>query len=128
MAEMGYAVTAVDISNVGIKQIQKQNPAVMAVVSDLYSFDITNYDYILMDSILHFYKNDIEKEETLLRRILSEMKTGSILVNCLMKSNKAEKVLKEIIRQYPTEILQEAYIDYPDFDAVYHMIVVEKCL
>jgi len=126
LSKMNYDVTAVDISSVGIEQIKKLEPSVNAVVSDLYSFDVSGYDYILLDSIVHFYKRDMEKETKLIQHILNHMDTGTTLINCLLKNKRAETILKEIIKEFNTQVIQENYIDYPDFGAEYHMYIIAK--
>jgi 2-polyprenyl-3-methyl-5-hydroxy-6-metoxy-1,4-benzoquinol methylase len=83
LSQMGYCVTAVDISTVGINQIKEIEPKINAIVGDLYTYDVSNYDYVLMNSIIHFYKNDLEKETALVKKIILEMKNGSFFINCL---------------------------------------------
>ena len=128
LSEMGYSVTAVDISKKGLAQLKDKCPGIAVEVSDLYTYDISEFDFILLDSIVHFYKNDIEKETQLIKSIISQMKTGCVLVNNMMKSGKAEKHLLEIYNSFKGQIklLTEKHIDYPDFDAKYHLTAVEK--
>lgn len=92
LADMGYTVTSVDVSGVGLEHIHRTNPDINTVIGDLYSFDVSAYDYVLMDSIVHFYKNDLEKETALIRRIVAQMKTGAVFINCLLRSKKAESM------------------------------------
>lgn len=126
LASMGYDVTSVDISGVGLEQIHRTNPQIETVLGDLHSFDVSSFDYILMDSIVHFYKSDLEKETALVQRILTQMKPGAIFVNCLLKSKRAEHILKEIVRKFEVTIVFEAYTDYPEFHAAYHLLAIQK--
>lgn len=130
---MGYKVTGVDISIVGINQLNKLAKSldinVNGVVSDLYSFPIIEeYSIILLDSILHFYKKDIEKESNLVNRILCEMRVGAVLCIFMQKGKQREKILNTIITNSVNElkISTSKYIDYPDFNADYFMITISK--
>jgi len=121
---MGYKVKGVDISNVGINQLnvlaKSLDIDVSGIVNDLYSYPIIGvYDVILLDSILHFYKNDKDKETNLVERILCIF---------IQKGNQREKVLMNIINKsvFDLEILIEKYIDYPEFNAEYFMYVISK--
>jgi hypothetical protein len=38
----------------------------------VHTFDISEFDYVLMNSTLHFYKADLEKEIALVKRILGQ--------------------------------------------------------
>ena len=54
LGRLGFEVTGVDISSVGIKQLnevaQSEGLKVKGIVDDIYTFDITDeYDIILLD-------------------------------------------------------------------------------
>ena len=61
----------------------------------------------MLDSIFHFYKNDLKKETKLLMQIIESMEVGAILINCLLKNNSAEKHLKKIVNKFKIEILKD---------------------
>ena len=66
IAQLGYEVTGVDNSEVGIKQLNEQAKKnglnITGLVADIYAFeDFGSYDFILLDSMLHFNKKDKEK-------------------------------------------------------------------
>ncbi|MBT3319835.1 MAG: methyltransferase domain-containing protein [Clostridia bacterium] len=128
LAKMGYDVTAVDVSQVGLKLIKASSPYIKTVQADVYTFDVSEFDIILMDSMLHFYSRDKAKESKLVSDILDKMKTGAVLVNFLMKSAKSEKVLMNIIEcaLYEFDILENRYIDYPEGNCQYHFLAVKK--
>lgn len=128
LANMGYEVSAVDVSEVGIKQIKSVDSNIHGIVADIYTFPVNNFDIVLMDSMLHFYKNDYEKEKQLVERICSELKDGALFANCLLKSKKNEKLLKKIIEDSGImfEILVEEYADYPEADCQFHFLVIQK--
>lgn len=95
LGSIGYQVTGIDISDVGIQQLnkaaQREGLQVKGIVADIHSFSITDeYDMVLLDSIFHFYKNDIEKEKKLLLRIIKEIKCGGVICNLMQKDSKRE--------------------------------------
>jgi 2-polyprenyl-3-methyl-5-hydroxy-6-metoxy-1,4-benzoquinol methylase len=126
LSDAGYDVTAVDVSHVGLNQIKEVSSSIITELADVYTYDISSFDFILIDSMLHFYKNDIKKETELVVRILEEMKEGSLLINNMVKSKKVEKIFKGIITSadYNIEIIEEKYIAYPDYDMTYHFIAI----
>jgi 2-polyprenyl-3-methyl-5-hydroxy-6-metoxy-1,4-benzoquinol methylase len=68
LARLGYSVVGVDLSKVGIEQMiikaKKENLDVKGIVGDINKFMISNkYDIILLDSMLHFYKERQRKRE-----------------------------------------------------------------
>ncbi len=135
LGQMGYKVKGVDISSVGIQQMNElartYNIDVSGVVNDLYSYPITDdYDIILLDSILHFYKNDVSKECLLVERIISEMKSGSILCVYMQKGAQREKILKSIISKSDCkyEILIEKHFNHADFNSDYFVYALLKVM
>lgn len=133
LGRLGYRVTGVDLSSVGIKQLNEaaliEGLKVEGMVGDIYTFDITEeYDMILLDSILHFYKNDLIKERRLLEKIIKDMKPGGVLCNFMQKGSKREKIYKDIIDESGIEfkILLEDYTEYPEYGARFHMYIIKK--
>ena len=133
LGRIGYRVIGVDISDIGIQQLnkaaQKERLRVKGLVADIYSFGITDeYDMVLLDSIFHFYKNDIEKEKKLLKRIIEEIKPGGVICNFMQKGPKREKHLKSAVQESRAsfEVLLEDYTDYPEHNAEFHMYIIRK--
>jgi len=128
LSKMGFDVTSVDISSVGLDQIKKDAPKINTINHDLYTFDVSTYDFILLNSILHFYKKDREKESVLAKRLLVEMKPHALFINCLLKSAKRESIFKKALESAHVEhdVLDESYIDYPDKNSTYHFYVIKK--
>ncbi len=128
LSKLGYSVTAVDISQVGLSQIKQTDKNINTIVCDIYNYDISEYDFILMDSMLHFYKNDLKKESELVTNILKDMKAGSVFANNMIKSKYAEEVLCSILNEYGENILvaEKKHIAYPDFNSTYFFTVVKK--
>lgn len=126
--KMGYDVTAVDISKVGLNQIKEKANNIKTVLADIYTYNIEPFDYILLDSMLHFYKGDIEKEKNLVENIISKMKNGAVFANCMLKSKKAEKYLMDIVKENidSLEILKNDYVEYKEVNAKYNFLVIKK--
>ena len=133
IAKLGYKVTGVDISKVGINQMilkaKEHDLNIQGIVGDIYTFDkINEFDIILLDSMLHFYKNDKVKETQFLENILKQMKKDSVLCNLLMKSNKNETYIKSVINSTDSsfDTLFDGYAHYPEANCDYHMYVIKK--
>ena len=102
LARLGYAVTGVDISKVGIDQMNKVAEAerldLRGIVADIFEFeDFDNYDFILLDSMFHFTRNDRKKEVQFIRNIVSGAKIGCVLVVCIQDTGKKVEILKEAL-------------------------------
>lgn len=133
LGRLGYHVVGVDQSEVGIRQLNatasRENLAVEGIVADLYSYPVTSdFDIVLLDSIVHFYQKDLSRESDLICRIFSEIKPGGILCNVMQKGSKREQHLKALLAQSGKsyEILTDSYIEYPEYQAVFHLFVVKK--
>ena len=128
LAALGYEVDAVDVSSVGLGQIKAKNPLIKTVQADIYKFCVSGYDFVLMDSMLHFYSRDMTRETRLVEKVLEDMSAGAVLVNCLSKSDKAEKTLMGIIEkaQCDFEVIENSYIDYPEGKCEYHLLATRK--
>lgn len=103
IANLGYQVTGIDNSNLGIKQMlekaEREDLDITGIVSDIYEFDnYRNYGIILIDSIFHFEKRDLQKETDLIRRIAIELKAGGILCICIQDTGKKVSILKNTVR------------------------------
>jgi 2-polyprenyl-3-methyl-5-hydroxy-6-metoxy-1,4-benzoquinol methylase len=133
LGRLGYQVRGVDISKVGIRQMnqkaKEENLDVIGEISDIYEYPITDvYDIVLLDSMVHFYKNDKAKESNLIKRIATELKVGGIFFNCMLKGTKREKHLKNILNELPIqwEIISDTYTDYPEASSEFHILILKK--
>ncbi len=133
IAKMGFNVIAVDHSKVGIDNLASKALShglkINTVVADVYNISIDkNIDIVLLDSMLHFYKNDVEKESEFLIKILNELKEEGVFVNFILKGKNREGILKKIIAksEFEWEILSENYVDYPEAASKYHMLAIRK--
>ncbi len=141
LARMGYEVTGIDISKVGIAQMNKigeaENLKLLGKVADLYTFDqLQEYDITLLDSLFHFAKKDKKKELELLQRICSQMKNKSLIVICMQDTGDKVQTLKQAIRlkKKPLKKLVDKNFNYTFIDQVsghrsttkYRMVIMEK--
>ena len=133
LAGMGYNVTGVDISKVGVSQMmsiaKKEELNIKGIVADIYSFEIDeSVDIVLLDSMLHFYKPDKEREAGLLLRIMDELRVDGLLFVVVWKSKKIEtevlRVFDQAVSKWDT--LVDKYIAYPDKEMDMRMIVRRK--
>jgi tellurite methyltransferase len=133
LAHLRYEVTGVDISEVGIDQMMRDaiqfKLNVKGIISDIYEFPIdSSFDFILLDSLLHFYKREREKEVALVQRIMNEMRIGAVLCILVNKSKTTEPVLESIVDDVRESwnLLQDKYVQFPKMNSLYRMIIVQK--
>ena len=133
ISKCGYEVVGLDTSKVGINQLniiaKKDGLPLKGIVEDAYTFPITNdFDIVLLDSMFHFYKNDIEKESELIIKIAEELKTGGIICNFMLKGKTREQVLKSTVNSLVIkfEVLHDEYTPYPEFKSTFHMYIIRK--
>lgn len=119
LARYGYTVTGVDSSAVGVAQMVERakasNLSVIGVVGDLHEFRTDeNFDVVVLDSILHFIKNDRAKEMALLERVLSILNVNGYVFIFVHQSGKNEKELRDWFAQIGSgfEIAEEGCLDY----------------
>lgn len=125
LARLGYEVTGVDFSKVGVDQMmreaKKHGLQVKGIIDDIHEFPIDpSFDFILLDSMLHFYKRDREREITLVQRVMKEMRAGAILCILISKSKTAESVLESIFdeAQGDWNLLQDEYVRFPKMNSL----------
>jgi len=102
LARLGFSVTGIDHSIVGIKQMNQiaktEKLSLIGIVADIFEFDnFTNYNFILLDNMFHFAKNDRKKETEFIKRIILEIKHGCLLIFCLQDKGKKVEILNETI-------------------------------
>ncbi len=101
LARLGFDVFGIDISKTGIAQMLKisqlEKLKLRAQVEDIYSFeDFENFDFILLDSMLHFAKNDKASEINLLKKISLKMNVNSKVVISNQDTGDKIEIIKEI--------------------------------
>lgn len=140
LARIGYSVSGIDNSKIGIDQMnkigQEENLNLTGEVGDIYEFDrFDEYDIVLLDSMFHFAKKDKEKEIGLIKKIISKIKSGSLIVVCIQDTGNKVEILKQIIDfDKPIKRIIDKKFKYSFEDKEsghksetdYRMIVIEK--
>lgn len=102
LARMGYSVTGIDNSKVGIDQMNEigviENLNLDGQVGDIYSFDrFEEFDIVLLDSMFHFAKKDREKEVGLIKKIVSQIKNECLMIVCIQDTGNKIEILNQAI-------------------------------
>ncbi len=102
LARLGYTVTGIDNSKVGIEQMtrvaQTENLNLTGLVGDIFSIEnLEEFSFVLLDSMFHFAKKDKEKEVGLIKKIITQIKTGCLLVICIQDTGNKVQILNQII-------------------------------
>ena len=140
LAKLGYTVTGIDHSNVGIEQMNRialdEGLNLVGQVGDIYSFDdFSSFDCVLLDSMFHFAKKDKEKEIAFLRKIVSTIKNGCLLVICIQDTGDKVQILNHTLDlQSPLKRLADKQFTYiftdkksgQSSESLYRMIVAKK--
>jgi len=140
LALMGFEVTGIDHSKVGIAQMNEiaviENLSLTGRVTDIFEFkNFNEYDFVLLDSMFHFEKNDLKKETDFIKRILSEVKRSCLIVFCIQDTGKKVEILNNCFnRQNKVESLHDQKFDYIFEDketghkskSPYRMIIVKS--
>jgi len=119
LARLGYKVTGIDNSKLGIEQMNNQakleNLDLTGFVDDIYEFDkYHDFDIVLLDSMFHFQKNDKKKETGLITKIANNIKKGGVICVCIQDTGSKAKTLKETIKDtnLDFEILNDSSLIY----------------
>ena len=140
LARLGYNVTGIDVSEVGINQMnligKKEGLNLTGIVKDIYAYnDFDKYDFILLDSMFHFAKNDRKKEVKLIQNIVAGIANGALVVFCIQYSGDKVKILNQALEDgnQVKQILDKKFIyTYEDSEnghkseTDYRIIVIEK--
>lgn len=140
LARLGFDVTGIDHSKVGIAQMNEiaaaEDLALTGDVMDIFEFkNFDDYDFVLLDSMFHFEKNDLQKETDFIKRILSEVKRNCLIVFCIQDTGEKVEILNNCgSQQSRVESLHDQKFDYIFEDketghkskSPYRMIVVKR--
>ncbi len=131
ISRLGFQVLAVDQSEVGISQLNQianeEKLNVKGIVSDIKEVDIKPFDIILLDSMFHFYKKDLEQETQFLKKLLDQLKTSGLLILVVQESKKRIQILKSILEEHQDIILEnETHLIYQEFNSPFYMMVLKK--
>lgn len=102
LARLGYSVTGIDNSKVGVDQMNQigknENLNLVGQVGDIYAFNqFDEFDIVLLDSMFHFAKKDKEKEIELIKKIVSAIRTGTLVVICIQDIGDKVHILNKAI-------------------------------
>lgn len=102
ISRMGYKVTGVDNSRVGIEQMNriasKEKLALKGIVGDIFAFeDFRNFDIVLLDSMFHFNKKDKKRETDFIKELIDKIKNEAFIIFCIQDSGNKVKILKDIV-------------------------------
>ena len=102
LAKLGFSVTGIDNSKVGIEQLnkiaEKENLPLKGVVQDIYSYSNFNkFEFILLDSMFHFGKKEREKEIKFLNRLIDKSKPNAFITICIQKTGVKLEILDSIL-------------------------------
>ncbi|MEL6190598.1 MAG: methyltransferase domain-containing protein [Bacteroidota bacterium] len=140
LARLGYEVTGLDTSKVGVSQMTavgtKEELSLVGLVEDMFVFDnYQDFDFVLLDSMLHFTKKDRQKEIDWINTIFSKIEEGCYVVFCIPENKKIIQELEEMANSSPfMEKELDISFEYTfsseesDFQSVtpYHMLVWRK--
>ena len=102
IARLGFEVTGMDRSQVGIDQMMQvariENLPLTGITSDIYEIeDLAEYDFILLDSMFHFTKNDRNREVKFIQKIIAKIKDGCHIIFCIQDTGKKVKILNKAL-------------------------------
>lgn len=140
LARLGFEVTGIDNSKVGIGQMNRiaaiEDLPVTGIVRDIYEFDnFADFDFVLLDSMFHFTRKDLEKETAFIKKVISETKIGCLIVFCIQDTGRKVEILcKTIESEKQINRLAESKFEYIFKDKEtghqsrtdYQMIAVKK--
>lgn len=133
LAKIGFSLIGLDTSSVGIKQIERtasnDNLKFKCIVGDIYSYDAyENIDIVLLDSMFHFYKKDLNKERELIINIIKKIKRGTFVVFCIQDTGKKFNILKDTITytESETKELLNKKIEHSFYDKETNTIIITK--
>ena len=102
LAKLGFEVTGIDNSTVGIKQLNRIaesiNLPLKGMVEDIFNFtNFNEFDFILLDSMFHFGKRERTKETNFIKRVFEESSPNTLITICIQKTGKKIEILNAII-------------------------------
>ena len=102
LAKMGFQTTGIDISTVGIMQLnaiaKQEKLPLVGTVADIYNYsNYGEFEFILLDSIFHFGKKEYSKEIDLFNNIVAQANPKTIITICIQKTTKKLKTIDYLI-------------------------------
>ena len=104
LARLGYRVTGIDNSKLGISQMTNavinENLKLTGIVADIFQFDnYQDFDIVLLDSMFHFEKKDKKRETDLLVKIAAMIGKGGLICICIQNTGSKVLILKDTIEK-----------------------------
>lgn len=118
LAKLGYEVVGIDYSKIGIEQLNRtakqEKLSLKGIVCDIYNYsNFDEFEFILLNSMLHFGKKEKEKETKLLKEIIEVSKPNTLITICIQKVGKKLEILKSIISKIENvEIINQRELMY----------------
>jgi tellurite methyltransferase len=102
LARLGYNVTGIDNSKIGIDQMisisEREGLKLTGLVGDIYAFDnYQDFDIVLLDSMFHFEKRDLKRETDLIDKIAKRINKKGLICICIQDTGKKVRILKDTI-------------------------------
>ncbi len=102
LARLGFEVIGIDNSKVGIDQMNKiakdEKLDLVGYVDDIFNYNrFDEFDIILLDSMFHFAKKDMEKEVGMIKRIVSDINVGCLIVVCIQNTGNKVEILNSAV-------------------------------
>lgn len=123
IARLGFEVTGIDNSKVGIDQMiqisNSENLKITGLVGNIYIFDnYQDFDIVLLDSVFHFEKHDKQREVDLISKIARDIKNNGLICVCIQDTGYKVKVLEETIKntRLDFDILNDSAFTYKYVD------------
>jgi hypothetical protein len=90
--------------------------------------NLPDYDIVLMNSMFHYYKSDIEEETKSLYWVLNELKSNAKLILFVQESKSRIKLIKKILMDIDMviSIELEKSILYEEFNSKFYFFVIRK--
>lgn len=138
LAQLGFDVTGIDNSKVGIEQMNQiaktKNLRLKGIIADIFGFEnFAGYDFVLLDSMFHFAKNDRAKEIEFIKKIISEIGKGCLVIFCIQDTGKKVEILKDTIEsEEKVDQIEDKKFKYVFEDGEhksksnYRMVVIKK--
>lgn len=138
LAQLGFEVTGIDNSKVGIEQMNQiattEKLNLNGIVADIFEFEnFEKYDFILLDSMFHFAKNDRKKETKFINKIISRIAKGCLVIFCIQDIGNKVKILKNIIDlKENVDLIEDKKFNYVfendghKSETNYRMLVIKK--
>lgn len=109
LARMGFRVTGVDLSAVGVNQMMitanNEDLPVTGLICDFNILtDLACYDVILLDGIIGFGEDEIESELRFVKHLLTNIVGKTNIVFCIPQSTAVLNSLLDVLSQYNCEI------------------------